>query len=42
VVNVFVEGFVGDGCIKEGKGDGRSLIEFRDCGRINGDGGGRR
>jgi len=32
-----VEGFVGDGCIGEGKGDGRSLIEFGDYGEINGD-----
>ena len=42
MVDVFVERFVGDGCIEEGKGDGGSLVEFGDCGGINGDGGGRR
>jgi len=37
-----VEGFVGDGCIGEGKRDGGSLVGFENCGVINGDGGGRR
>ena len=45
----FLEGFVGDGCIEEGKGDGESLeefgvclVEFGVCGGINGDRGGKR
>ena len=37
-----MEGFVGDGCIGEGKGDGESLMQFENCGGINGDGGGRK
>ena len=38
----FVEGFVGDGCIEEGKGDGESLVVFEVYGGINEDRGGRR
>jgi len=37
-----VEGFVGSGCIEEGKGEGGSLVEFGVCGDINGDRGGRK
>ena len=35
----FVEEFVGDCCIEEGKGDGVNLKDFGVCGGINRDGG---
>jgi len=39
---VFLEGFVGGDSFGEGKGDGGILVVFWSCGRIKGDGGGRR